>query len=70
MIELIGINNPRTKEGGWEDESGCTLCGSISSAYMGIAIEDLFTLNICKGCLCEGEEKINKLILDQTKHRV
>lgn len=70
MIELIGINNPRTRAGGWEDESGCTLCGSISSAYMGIVIENIIKLKICKGCLCEGEEKIDRLILDQTKHRV
>ncbi len=71
MIKLIGINNPRTKEGGWEDESGCDFCDSVSSAYAGIVIKILHTVitfKICKGCLCDGEKKIDRLILDQTKH--
>ncbi len=70
MIKLIGINNPRTKEGGWEDELGCPFCGSVSSAYAGIVVEDVIELRICKGCLTEGEKKIDRLLLDQTKHRV
>ena len=75
MIKLIGIGNPRTKEGGWEDELGCDFCGAVSSAYAGIVIEDIvledpIKLKICKGCLCDGEKKIDRLLLDQTKHRV
>ncbi len=73
MIEIIGIDNPRTPEGSWVDELGCAFCGSISSAYAGIRIDihgEMLTLKICKGCLNEGEKKINKLLLEQCKHRV
>jgi len=70
MIKLIGINNPRTREGGWEDILGCAFCGAVSSAYAGIDIEDIILLKICKGCLCEAEKIIDRLLLDQCKHRV
>ncbi len=69
MFKLIPIPNPRTKEGGWEDEDlGCDLCGSLVSAYVGLEIElvddFVITIKMCKGCLDDGQKIINKELLD------
>jgi len=68
MINLIPISNPRTEEGGWENEDlGCDTCGSIVSAYVEIEIELIddfsITIQMCKGCLDKGQKIIDKEIL-------
>lgn len=70
IIEIYSINNPRTPEGGWKDETGCDVCGKISSAYVGIQEKSSMVTVICKQCLLNGVNTINKNILDQTKKRV
>ena len=70
VIEMYSINNPRTPEGGWKDETGCEICGEVSSAYVGIQEKSNMAIVICKGCLLKGIGMIDKKILGQTKTRV
>lgn len=70
IIEVYSINNPRTPEGGWKNENGCDICGKISSAYMGIQEKNSMVTAICKQCLLNGVEVIDKALLDQAKTRV
>lgn len=70
IIEVYSINNPRTPEGGWKSEAGCDICGKISSAYMGIQEKGSMVTAICKQCLLNGVDIIDKGILEQTKKRI
>jgi len=72
IVEFSPIKNSRTADGKWVDMKGCHRCGKISSAYVQLDIyqnHSLIATNIklCKGCLCKGEEIIDKTILSQTK---
>jgi len=67
-VDLSSIKNPRTPDGKWKDMNGCHGCGKISSAYIMLDIyqnHSLIATNIklCKGCLCKGEDLIDKTIL-------
>jgi len=71
IIKMYIISNPRTPEGGWKDnETGCDICGKISSAYVGVQEKSNMVIGICKGCLLNGVELIDKDLLDQAKKRV
>ena len=74
MFELVIINNPRTPEGGWEDEMGCDLCGAVSCAYIALRVnllnEEILTIKMCGGCLNAAEKEQNKTILSQCLKRV
>ena len=63
-VIFIPINNPR--EGyGWGLHK-CTRCGCDSAGFLGITIGECY-IELCKGCLIEGEKVINKVILAQAK---
>ena len=74
MIELVTISNPRTPEGGWEDELGCAVCGSVSCGYVGVMLnilsEEVFTIKLCGGCIAKAQTKVNEAILKQCEKRV
>lgn len=70
IIEIYGISNPRTPEGGWKNETGCDICGKISSAYVGIQEKSSMVIAVCKGCLLDGVKLIDKELLNQAKTRV
>lgn len=74
MIELVAIDNPRTPEGGWENELGCAICGNVSSAYVALRLnllgEEIFTIEMCGNCISKAEKKRNELILKQCEKRV
>jgi hypothetical protein len=61
-IELKGINNPRKENGDFGDyrcSRGCPPTG----AYVKLAMWKK-NIILCKGCLLEGIDLINKTILD------
>lgn len=72
-MELVDISNPKTPEGGWENEKdGCAFCGAISSAYAGISVQldkDSHLIRICGGCLNELQNGIGRMILSQCAKR-
>jgi transcription elongation factor Elf1 len=70
IIKMYVISNPRTPEGGWKNETGCDICGKISSAYAGVQEKSSIVMAICKGCLLNGVKLIDKDLLDQAKKRV
>lgn len=70
IIEVFGISNPRTPEGGWKNENGCDICGKISSAYAGVQEKSSMVTAICKNCLLNAIKLIDKELLNQAKTRV
>jgi len=68
---ITAISNPRTPDGGWKNINPCHACGKVSSAYVLIVNPHNFhVIKLCKGCLCDGQNKINKAILEQTEKRI
>ena len=72
MIGFKLQQNERTASLGFATDKKCEVCGCVSSAYLGISpsTESRDNMVICKGCLVEAIELINKGILEQTKERV
>lgn len=76
FVDLVPINNPRTSEGGWEDEkNGCELCGAISSVYIDVhdnwwEFPAPIRLRLCLGCIHKAIDEAHKLILKQCEKRV
>lgn len=65
-MKIFIISNPRTEDGGFEDENlKCNVCGQLSTAYAGFATlqGQRLPLFLCKSCLCEAERLINKQVL-------
>ena len=69
MLELKLKQNARTADLGFKTDQKCERCGCVSSAYIEIVTETQ-TYTICKGCLLEGVDTIDRGILEQTKKRV
>ena len=71
MLDLIIISNPRTANGGWEDEKhGCDLCEAISSVYIEVCDDWLgqdspVRLRFCLGCIHKAIDKAHAVIMDQ-----
>ncbi len=63
-FKFTGINNPRTKDGGFTDIA-CDCCGCKASAYLNLEI-DMVACIICKGCLLKGVDIINDTILQDS----
>lgn len=64
-IEFEGVENPRN---GYElGPLKCDKCGSQSGALLKIILWETSYIRICKGCLNEGEDIINKTILKDCK---
>ena len=62
-IEFKGVNNPRLYNGDF-GFNWCDKCGGRESALIMITRkEDDDTFRLCKKCLIEAEEIINKTIL-------
>lgn len=55
-INFYSVENPR-KGYGWEDESGCNRCGSLSSAYVRVSVPPI-SFKLCGGCI----EQCKKII--------
>lgn len=73
MITFELKQNARTSDLGFATEQKCRRCGCVTSAYLKITITSIAeskSESICKGCLLEGVDIIDKGILDQTKMRV
>jgi hypothetical protein len=77
MIDFELKQNARTADLGFATDERCGRCGCISSAYLEIVIaaDDpcaLFANKevICKGCLLNGVDVIDKGLLDQAKKKV
>lgn len=86
MIEFKLRQNARTADLGFATDQKCEKCGCVTSAYLEIitteyrretprkgpskVYPDERISIICKGCLLEGVNVINKGILDQTKTKV
>ena len=86
MIDFKLKQNARTSDLGFATNERCGRCGCVSSAYLKIITKDPYRVRpkkgpskvhwnektsiICKGCLLEGIDIIDKGILDQTKKRV
>jgi len=61
-IGFIGVNNPRQENGDFGPET-CSKCGESSTAYVFIGVwANPFVL--CKGCLLEAVDIIDRTILD------
>ena len=63
MIKFKGISNPRIGYGFGPVK--CDKCGCDSNAFLEIQIAPRIKVVLCKGCLVEGEDVINKTILSQ-----
>lgn len=66
-MKLAVKANPRTKDGGFEEEwIQCCICNQQSTALaeINVVFPPLF---LCKSCLNNAEELINKEILNQYK---
>lgn len=63
--EWLTIKNPRKKNGDLGDLK-CDYCGCQTGAYL---LMDCFNQSpmICKGCLLDGVDEINKTILSGLK---
>jgi len=73
MLDLVAISNPRTANGVWEDESGCSFCGAISCGYIGISVqfnEDSHLIQICGSCILCALQEMHRTILKQCEKRV
>ena len=86
MIDFRLKQNARTADLGYATDKKCERCGRVSSAYLEITTKELYRVRpkkgpskvhwnekisiICKGCLLEGVDMIDKGILEQTKKRV
>jgi len=61
-IEFIGVNNPRLENGDFGPET-CSRCEQSSTAYAFVGVwANPFVL--CKSCLLEAVELIDRTILD------
>jgi len=74
-VTFRAVGNPRTPDGKWESMIGCDSCGNVASAYFVMHIyQDHYricrNIKLCKGCLCKGEDLIDKEILKQCSQRV
>ena len=77
-VKMFPVNNPRTPDGKWKNMKGCDKCKTVHSAYVRIFIKYTHAngrstygvAELCKSCLVEGEEIINKTILKQAEKRV
>jgi len=67
IIKKYSISNPRTSEGGWEKKISCDLCEKTVSAYFCIQEKGNMPIAICKSCLVEGIDMIDKELLNQTE---
>lgn len=71
MIEFRSLINPRTPEGGWEDNTGCDGCGAVCSGYVEIKIPTISFVSIdsfvirklCGGCVNAQKKKIDEAYL-------
>lgn len=77
MIDFELKQNARTANLGFATNERCGRCGCVTSAYLIIVIApdepcSLPTSRdvVCKGCLLNGVDVIDKGILEQTKIRV
>jgi hypothetical protein len=73
MIDFELKQNARTAGLGFATNERCGRCGCVTSAYLKVMeSSSLFVSRevICKGCLLEGVDMIDKGILDQAKTRV
>ena len=69
-MKIFTISNPRTDSGGFEDENlKCSICGQLSTVYAGFKSLNGQPIQpfLCKSCLCNAENLINKEILKQCK---
>ena len=63
-MKFNSINNPRTEDGGFGKQR-CDRCSGVSTAYLEIEFTyPDHSVVLCKGCLLEGVEIINKTMLD------
>ncbi len=63
MIKFKGVSNPR--ECYDFGPVKCDRCSCNSTAFLEIKIAPGIKIVLCKGCLVEGEDIINKTILSQ-----
>jgi len=86
MIDFELKQNARTADLGYATDKKCEKCGCVSSAYLEITTKEYRRVRprkgpskvypdekasiICKGCLLEGVNIIDKGILEQTKTKV
>lgn len=61
-VIFVPISNPRQGKGFGPHR--CTRCGADSGGFLGITVGEYY-IELCKGCLVEGEQLINKTILSQ-----
>jgi ribosome-binding protein aMBF1 (putative translation factor) len=57
----MGISNPRKEDGSIGDLE-CDFCGTKGVTLLGVMVDNAF-VKVCKNCLEDGIEIINKTIL-------
>ena len=66
-IEFEAVLEPRTEDGGFGPNK-CLKCGAKTTGYLRIILFRTSSVLICKGCLDEGINVVNKAMIESYKN--
>lgn len=71
MVEFEAINNRRNMAGEHRcKDMKCQRCGAKCSAYLALSNIAYEKFVLCKGCLLDGSNLVDKELLEQSKTRI